>query len=279
MEDRHYVPEQNTAYRRGLVLGLTMAEVGILIIFILLLLIAFDLWRREGLELVEVEKLRALQRGESQLSQLSKVLQFTEDTKFEEIQILIRSLQESTVTPQGRSALEEANGALREMRRVLDQIKQKDDGSETLAQEVEKQGHRLANQEGQLRRYEAQLKEAGLGKGERPCWVRPDGTIEYLYDIVLASDGIRMREYQYTHRQRERSLLPMPVVDPAEMLTPAQFLRRTEPLFNHGLAKDCRFFVVVYDATGPAEKELYKGLLRTVEGHFFKRLDRGNAPF
>src|SRR5882724_5989504 len=115
MEDRHYVPEQNTAYRRGLVLGLTMAEVGILIIFILLLLIAFDLWRREGRELVEVDKLRALQRGESQLSQLSQVLQFTEDTKVEEIQTLIRSLQESAATPQGQSALAEAHEALKEM--------------------------------------------------------------------------------------------------------------------------------------------------------------------
>jgi len=46
--DSHYVPEQNTAYRRGLVLGLTMAEVGILIISYCFLRIAFDLWRSEG---------------------------------------------------------------------------------------------------------------------------------------------------------------------------------------------------------------------------------------
>lgn len=73
--------------------------------------------------------------------------------------------------------------------------------------------------------------------------------------------------------------VPMPVVDPIEVLSPAEFLRRTEPLYNHSLAANCRFFVVVYDSTGSMEKELYKHLLRTVEGHFYKRLDRGPAPF
>ena len=34
---------------------------------------------------------------------------------------------------------------------------------------------------------------AGHGKGERPCWVQLDGTIDYLYDVVLTSRGIKMR--------------------------------------------------------------------------------------
>ena len=74
---------------------------------------------------------------------------------------------------------------------------QKDGAPEALTRQLE-QSHRIANQEGQLRRYEAQLKEKGLGGGERPCWVKPDGTIEYLYDVVLASNGIRMREIDTT---------------------------------------------------------------------------------
>ena len=41
------VAEQNASYRKGLVLGLTMAEVGILIIFVRLLLIAFEELRRD----------------------------------------------------------------------------------------------------------------------------------------------------------------------------------------------------------------------------------------
>jgi hypothetical protein len=119
----------------------------------------------------------------------------------------------------------------------------------------------------------------GLGKGERPCWVKPDGSIEYLYDVVLGSDGIRMREYRHEGRVHERSLLPMPKVSPDEVLSIGEFLRRTEPLFRYSEAANCRYFVVVYDDTGPTEKERYKELLRAVEGHFYKRLERGAAPF
>jgi hypothetical protein len=71
----------------------------------------------------------------------------------------------------------------------------------------------------------------------------------------------------------------MPRIDPSEILIPPEFLRRTRPLFNHSLAANCRFFVVIYDGTGPTEKELFKQLLLTVEGHFYKRLDRGIPPF
>jgi len=281
----HHIGEQNTAYRRGMVLGLTMAEVGILIIFVLLLLIGFGEWLRqkqaramEGHVVVEVEHLRALEEADSLLSLLREPLQAADNATADEIHRLIRSLQEVMATPEGQSTLQETRAALDQMRHIRDQI-MKQTGAEALAKQVEQQSYQIANKEGQLQHYESVLNEAGLGKGERPCWVKPDGTIEYLYDVVLTSNGIRMREYRYENRESERSLLPMPAVDPLEVLSPSEFLQRTEPLFKHSLATNCRFFVVVYDATGPTEKELYKQLLRTVEGHFYKRLDRGPAPF
>ena len=278
----HHIPEQNTAYRRGMVLGLTMAEVGILIIFVLLLLIGFkvqDEVAMEGKEAVKVERLRALEEADSLLTKLRSQLQIPNNASVDEIRTLIRALQEVTATPEGQTTLQETRAVLEQISRIRDQI-EKEGGSEALAKQVEQQSYRIANQEGQLQYYSSRLKEAGLGKGERPCWVKPDGTIEYLYDVVLASNGIRMREYnKYDHREPERSLLPMPAVDPNEVLRPAEFRRRTQPLYNRSLAANCRFFVVIYDATGPTEKELYKQLLGTVEEHFYKRLNRGQAPF
>ena len=41
LDEPRHIAEQNAAYRRGVVLGLTMAQVGILIIFVLLLLVEF----------------------------------------------------------------------------------------------------------------------------------------------------------------------------------------------------------------------------------------------
>jgi len=300
----HHIPEQNTAYRRGMVLGLTMAEVGILIIFVLLLLLGFTTWQDEvamkGKEAVKVEHLRALEEAHSLLTQLRSslqipnnasvedistlitqlggALQIPNNASVEEISELIRALGEVRATPEGQTTLKEIRAALEQNRRILDQI-EKEGGSEALAKQVEQQSYQIANQKGQFQRYESRLKEAGLGKGENPCWAKPDGTEEYLYDVVLASNGIRMREYKYDNREPERSLLPMPAVDPREELSPAEFRRLTQPLYNHSLAANCRFFVVIYDATGPTEKELYKQLLQTVEGHFYKRLDHGPAPF
>jgi hypothetical protein len=282
----HGLGEQYASYRRGLVLGLTMAEVGILIIFVLLLLIVFNQWLQEeqerafhGKEAVPTERLHELEAAASVTEAMRATLQLPPTASVEEISRLVRALQEQVhAKPEARTVLQETREALAQMRKTLDDAR-KEGVPEALAKQLEKQSFQIKNQEGQLQRYESQLKEAGLGKGERPCWVKPDGTIEFLYDVVLTSTGIRMREYEYPQRSKERATLPMPVVQPEEVLTEDEFLRRTQPLYNSSLALNCRFFVVIYDGTEPAEKELYKHELRTVEGHFYKRLDRGPAPF
>lgn len=283
----HGIGEQNTAYRRGLVLGLTMAEVGILIIFVLLLLLAFGEWKREQAlaarrDQVSVSKsrLQSLEASTQLLQQLAEASGAGPNTPPDEIKRLIEAVKAVASTPEGGSMLADAKAELEKIRTVRQSLeKLADPSSKSLPAQLQEQGFELANKEGQLKRYEKQLLEAGLGKGERPCWVRPDGTIEYLYDVVLVSGGIRMREYVHPHRVDERVRYRMPVINPEEILSAGEFLTRTEPLYNESLAANCRFFVVVYDGTEPTEKELYKRLLRTVEGHFYKRLDRGPSPF
>lgn len=287
----HRIDEQDSSYRRGLVLGLTMAEVGILIIFILLLMLALGEWSREQENRARREKvlvakttLQSLRNSDEVAQEVAKAVGLGPNAAPDEILPLVRALQAIATTADGQSTLVRARDELAKLEDARQRLERaagaaESTNGESIAKQLEQQSYELANKEGQLKRYEKQLSEAGFGKGERPCWVQPDGTIEYLYDVVLSSDGIKMREYQYPNRAPERSLLPMPEVNPAELLTPAEFLRRTEPLFTRSVADNCRFFVVVYDDTGPTEKELYKHLLETVEGHFYKRLDDGSAPF
>jgi hypothetical protein len=277
--------QEYTAYRRGLVLGLTMAEVGILIIFVLLLLVVYNQSLSEetaramnGAEPVSAERLRDLEAAEALRNTVRETLKMPATASVNEISRLVRALQEVTAKPEARTALQETREALDQFQRAVEKAK-KDGTPEALVKELEKQSFQIANQDGQLKRYESQLKNAGLGKGERPCWVKSDGTVEFLYDVVLGSRGIRMREYNYPERSRERALLPLPKVNPREALSEEEFLRLTAPVYKSSLATNCRFFVVIYDATGPAQKELYKQQLSAVEGHFYKRLDRGPAPF
>jgi hypothetical protein len=285
------IGEQHAAYRKGLVLGLTMAEVGILIIFVLLLLIAIEQIRRDrllhslqGKTAIATARLQELESAERTLKEIASTLNVEATRPKEDFKRLVRIVQTVAATPTGQSALTAARQSLNEMKDAVGQLQKvldsaKKDGAESVAKQVEFASYRLANQEGQLKRYESQLADAGKGKGERPCWVEPDGKIDYLYDVVLTSTGIRMREYQYPARIAERRLLPMPVVDPNETLTEGEFLRRTAPLFDYSRTANCRFFVVIYDATAAHEKPLYKDLLRTVEGHFYKRNADGAAPF
>jgi hypothetical protein len=284
-DDARYIAEQNAAYRRGVVLGLTMAEVGILIIFVLLLLIGFNEWtkiveREAAKDSVSVAKGRmaALEDSERQFAAVAAAVELPPTATEEEIRAMVRAVVASAATPAGQSSLQEVRTALDLIRRIRDELIAKN-YPKNLIDQIERQGFTIANQQGQLAHYEKQLLNAGLGKGERPCWVKPDGTIEFLFDVVLASNGIRMRENVFPNRDKERSALPMAATDPNEVLTEGEFLRRTAPLYNSSLSANCRFFVTVYDATGPAQKDLYKSLMRTVEGHFYKRLSLEPAPF
>ena len=287
------IGEQNEAYGKGVVLGLTMAEAAILIIFVLLLLlVVVDLRRSElikkfeGAEPVPAATLERYVHAESTLNRVAAALELpavSGDSSFD-FDKLIRAVREAAATPGARSALAEATSTLAEIRQARAEIEKiletgRKGDADSVAKAVEQQSFQVANQEGQLKVAERKVALAGQGKGERPCWVDPDGTIVYFYDVVLSSDGIRMRERIYTARERERALLPAPTVDPKEFLTEDVFSARTRPLFQYSKAINCRFFVVVYDATASHEKTLYKRLLSTVEDHFYKLLSRDAAPF
>jgi hypothetical protein len=197
----------------------------------------------------------------------------------------VRIVETAARSPSGESALSEAHELIAEMERAVERVasaaeKMEPGSGERVALELESLSSRVENQEGLLTRYENQLARLGQGTGGRPCWVQPNGDIDFLYDVVLRSKGISMRERDYAHRTAERARLPMPAVDPAETLTANEFLRRTAPLYAQAKRDNCVFFVVVYDATEPHEKDVFIDLLRTVEGHFYKSFPANAvAPF
>ena len=291
--DSGRIGEQHDAYRRGLVLGLTMAEVGILIIFVLMLLIAFEEYRqraakkaREGTTPVPVAELVQLRRADTQIQQIAAELGVAEDLPPEDFQKLIRAIQPIAKSGVGEQVLAEARAEIERQKAVraglaaaLEASKAGD--TDAVIRQIEEKSYKIANQEGQLALAEKKLERSGQGKGVRPCWVQPDGTIDYLYDVVLTGDGIRMKEYPHPSRAAERALLPMPAVDPGEALSEQEFLRRTRPLYQSSEATNCRFFVWIYDDTGAQEKTLYKRLRKTVEGHFYINPNRQDAaaPF
>jgi hypothetical protein len=284
------IGEQHTAYRRGLVLGLTMAEVGILVIFILLLLLALG-----ALQLQRVveraptpERLEQLEASEAALRSIREAVGAGPAETPEEIQELVRAVSESAQSPQAqhslravRTARDEIERTEEEIRRVAQRLERGSSGG--IAETVAQQSRDLAIKEGQLQYAEQRLRAAlGQGAGARPCWVEADGSIVFLYDVILTSGGIRMKLREDVRHSARLDDLPLAAVDPATVLGPEEFRDQTRALYDYGRSDEhqCRFHVYVYDGTQTAEKERYKDLLRTVEGHFYKQTTVPNGvPF
>lgn len=275
------IGEQHTAYRRGLVLGLTMAEVGILVIFVLLLLLALAAFERQRFAetaAVAPERLEELTAAEAALSSLKEAVGVRQADTPAEIQELVRAVAETARSPEGQAALQAVRTALEEMKRTEEEIRraaERLEGESTnMAATVAQQSRELAIKEGQLQYAEQRLRTAlGGGAGARPCWVEPDGSIVFLYDVILTSAGIRMRLREGVLGSPRLVDLPLPRVDSGFALSEEDFRARTRALYDYGRRAEnqCRFHVYVYDGTAAAEKERYKDLLRTVEGHFYKQ--------
>jgi hypothetical protein len=275
------IGEQHTAYRRGLVLGLTMAEVGILVIFVLLLLLALGAFERERYAKVMAlppERLETLEAAEAALQSLEEAIGVQPADTPEEIQELVRAVRESAESPEGQAALKAMRRALEEIKRAEAEIRRTAERLEgeagSMAATVAQQSRDLAIKEGQLQYAEQRLRALGSGgAGARPCWVEPDGSIVFLYDVILTSAGIRMKLRDNVLESPRLADLPVGVINPAVALSEDEFRSRTRALYDYGRGDEnqCRFHVYVWDGTQAAEKERYKDLLRTVEGHFYKQ--------
>ncbi|MGE3994888.1 MAG: hypothetical protein AB7F37_04750 [Variibacter sp.] len=102
-----------------------------------------------------------------------------------------------------------------------------------------------------------------------PCWTNAQGEAQYLLDITIKDEGLQVRDLMPAARAsdpRIRSLRSLPRgVD----INPDYFRRVVDPVFRATVRDQCRFVVTMRDGTGPASKQIYKGLRRLVESYFY----------
>ena len=259
------IETRNKSYQRGLVLGFTMAEVALLIIFVLLITFA-------ALLAVQGEKRKEAERIAHENKELISKLQY----QIKELQKLV-----------GGKDVEEL---LREIKRVEKQVKDfesyfGDKDIEDVKKELEKAKQYVektregAKESGFSTHPDAvkdtlisygKLISAGKGTEVPSCWTREDGTVEYIYDVKLTPTGLVMRETDLSHRAEERQNLPVQNIILGQDILEKTFLSSTSHLFEFSQSKECRFFVRVFDSTGPTEKAVYKSRLKAVEARFYK---------
>jgi len=279
------VIEQAASYRRGLVLGLTMAEVILLVIFILLLvlgtLLALKEKERRDLETkLHNQEVSYVLLEDKIKPWLSTMESRDPDDLFQELR---RASDFEAEVERLKSRLTESEKAQAQAESVAQAAKEalKNDDAKRMA-EVLAENRRLQqegrNKDGQLANLRERLKGPGGGTEHPPCWATPEGKIEYIYDVALTSTGYIVREINIPHRAEEKKRLPLQGITLGTEIPNKRFMQETTPLFEWSKAHDCRFFVKAFDRTGPQEKAIYNRQRRTLEQHFYKYEVR-NDPF
>ena len=248
---------RNKSYQRGLVLGFTMAEVVILIIFVLLITFA-------ALLAVQGKKLKELQDDLKEAQDSKELPKPPDGMTWEEWIREWRLGQEFVEAFKVAFGDKDIDDVLRELEEAKEFVEKAREGAGASGFSTHPDAVKDT-----LISY-GKLISAGKGTEVPSCWTREDGTVEYIYDVKLTPTGLVMQETDLAHRADERENLPVQDIILGHDISESTFLYATSHLFQFSQSKECRFFVRVFDSTGPTEKAVYKSRLKAVEARFYK---------
>ncbi len=275
------VTNNNSSYRRGVLLGLTMAEIIILIVFLLLLAFAALLDKekkanaaRESLfsnkdvieRIVRVFSTQPPDMEEDVVRAIESLPSIVSLIKEKDLARQEETLQDTLVRAVEKLEIEknlsEGNSDIPIEQQLLiaqEKIKELEDDTKNLTD--------------QKKSLISQIESNGRGVDMPPCWPDANGrATEYLFNIDLTNAGITMFDAAPAYRQEAKARLPLDRIQYGQPRSIAQFQTETQPIFEWSKQKECRFYVFVRDKTGATEKALFKRLLIAVEGPFYKKL-------
>ena len=319
-----HISEDDVSYRRGLVLGLTMAEVMILVLFCLLLTALYLLKSKE-------DKIKALTgKNGSEVYLVSRPIlrevrqQFANvqtqqdlDDAFQKLllandavaQITTSSDNNTLPFPSSDSPKKRINdlvqvtntakdivgssgrptnsivdiqngldGAIKD-HKILDRWHQLH-GSGAPSAKTAIAGELCADQystEKQRDECVRKIVDLAGGKGLElaSCWwdktVAPWKTKD-IFDVAITENGfiIRSLDPATEEYRQQKQKLPLQDLELNTELTEVKFLSQTAALLAWSNANKCRFFVRLYDQTGPQAKMLYQARVDAVEKRFYK---------
>jgi hypothetical protein len=268
--------EDELVYRRGLIMGLTMAEVMVLMLFALLLLIG-----------LQARRLSESSHAKDQLVQVAKAMGIEPREIPENFDRLVSAAElakemakEAKTDPASANGLRETKELIEVGRGLREQL-----GKNTVGQTpsqaakefvvaagaaFNKQGKRFGSAKIWVSdAITAQQNDEGNGRVLPPCATGLEGKPAYIFTMRLFNESLEVLNRDL---EAVRSLDAWPLFEQVtrqERLDPATFLRQTRDIFEWSKSKNCRFFVWIDDGTGVAEKRLYKQRLRAVGQHFY----------
>jgi hypothetical protein len=282
-------------YRRGVVLGLTLAEVLVLLVFLLLLAMSALLLRRDQEQAALTDKLgryavllkpitEALaNRGTvvEDTDQLASLIErgSTADTLRAHLDETGRRLEAAQAANERQEGeLSRLREATREMARMskaaaehaaLAAILERVEGQKSKslpdkladivqkATTVEAATASLTGQNAQMRVELARLKGNG-GSGQPYCWALPDGRAQYMLKVEMQDSGVIVRDLEPRARPEDPAWPLLDGVSRGRLMPMSEFIAQTSPLQVRSNAERCRYAIQAIDGTGITNKPGYK---------------------
>lgn len=241
-----------SSYRKGLMLGLTMAEIVLLLIFILLLLLA-SLYAHQP-------RADASKSGKQSIEAIvnAEMSRPGPPPLSSPVDSIIRILEES---PGGRCLTSEDQQALKRLLEkhkagVADLTKLSKSIALALPKEVRQELNIADIESEKLSKDDAtRVLEQALGAlrecyGLPPCWLTSSGAREYLFDITMLDSGVVVRQMTRPHRAQELRDLPLQKIRYQTAHDIDEFLKTAVPLIDQSKRqKQCRHSVLLTDET------------------------------
>lgn len=239
------------------VFGLSLAEVTLLLVFLLLALLA-----------TSVSQDADLQQGKKELARLCKFQKEVDEVlgalgvSFKELRKLASRLVSADLVEQSKLDLAKLiDRLLAEKKRLGDRVS-----------DLEKNLHDLSVQtqraETELARL-VKVKAAGEG-GTEPgsCWLDAQGHVQYFLHITIYDHGIQIQSAWPRTRYSDLQAVGVnPDEVPSGNIRNAEFSRFARPIYLRTVDQGCRLFARLVDRT--RSKDSYKRQCKFVERYFF----------
>ena len=245
------------AYRSGMVLGLTLAEIMVLLVFMMLLAAAALLLQQDSAAGALDDRARGLAAAQAEI---------------QVVQVRVTGLE--TALDQTRQIAEQADqaraqseaAARRQYSQAMAALAALTSDLAAARGEAQMLGGQNAQMRGEIQRI-----NGNAGSGLPYCWTAPDGKPITLLRITLRDTGVIAQEPAPRPRA-EDTLWTKLIVLPRDQLLPMEnFLTQAGAAIAQSNNDRCRHALEVIDGTGPSNKRGYKGLMNQLWGNFLLR--------
>ena len=276
------ITQQREEYRKGQVLGFTMAEIMLVLLFLLLLLLGD---RIRGLNkeldqsivtgsnqhqsLILLEQTRQGLQKKGLMPQSKDDLWLTKKLTLAADDIISEQGQWTDTAEETIEKLsEELVAAQQDLRQAREALATVAEDGESLRRGMEL-SETMASQGISLEK--AQICLSSCGGGPDACWGESTSNPDFIYNIALFDDRIFVEPDETSVRKNSLAwqLLPAKArIETGSFFSETEFRAKFSELDAHGDANECVYQTRLFDAD-TSTKDIYKSKVRLVEGYVY----------